>query len=99
MLTNEQRTFYDENGYLLVKGLLSREDALAYRREAHALIDRLSQAHAHVESTWGSARELAGAGTQIFHRHNVEYFSAAFHRLLLDDRLTAPAAGIADHAA
>lgn len=95
MLTDEERAFYDENGYILIKGLLSRDEALEYRREAHALIDRLSRAHANLEATWGSARGLAGGSrTQLFHRHNVEYFSAGLHALLLDDRLTGVAAGI-----
>jgi phytanoyl-CoA hydroxylase len=95
MLTDEQRSFYGENGYLLMRGLLGREEALAYRAEAHALIDRLLRAHADLESTWGSARELAGAkSTQLLHRHNVEYFSAQFHQLLLDDRLTEVASDI-----
>ena len=95
MITDEQRSFYDENGYLMVKGMLSRSEALAYRVEAHALIERLSQARANLEATWASARELkGGAETRLFHRHNVEYFSAHFHQLLLDNRLTEPAADI-----
>jgi ectoine hydroxylase-related dioxygenase (phytanoyl-CoA dioxygenase family) len=95
MLTNEQRAFYEENGYVLVEGLLSREEALSYRAEAHALIDRLSRANANLEATWGSARGLSGATeTQLLHRHNVEYFSADLHKLLLDERFTERAADI-----
>lgn len=94
-LTGEQYDGYQENGYLLVKGLLSREEAAAYRREAHELIARLQERNARLEATWGSARGLkGGAETQLLHRHNVEFFSAAFHRLLLDPRLTDVAAGI-----
>ena len=33
MLTTEQVAFYQENGYLLVKGLLNKEEAAAYRAE------------------------------------------------------------------
>lgn len=95
MLTQEERAFYDENGYLLVRGLLSREEAAALRAEAHDLLDRLSR-HSDLEATWGSAREMTGAAvqTRLLHRHNVEFFSAAFHRLLLDDRLTERASDI-----
>lgn len=95
MLTTEERAFYDENGYVLVKGLLGREEADALRREAHALLDRL-WGHVNLEATWGSAREMVASQTQLLHRHNVEFFSAAFHRLILDDRLTARAADIID---
>lgn len=95
MLAPDELAFYQENGYLLVKGLLSRDEALAHRAEAHALMERLAAAHAELEATWGSAREMAGGiTTQLLHRHNVEFFSARLHRLLLDDRFTERAAAI-----
>jgi phytanoyl-CoA hydroxylase len=94
-LTDEQRAFYGENGYVLIKGLLSREEAAAYRREAHDLIGRLQNASANLEATWGSARQVSGgAQTQLLHRHNVEFFSATFHHLLLDSRLVDVAADV-----
>jgi len=58
MLTQQQRTFYNENGYLLAEGQFSAEEAGAFRQEAHALIERLSQ-HADINPTWGSARQIA----------------------------------------
>jgi ectoine hydroxylase-related dioxygenase (phytanoyl-CoA dioxygenase family) len=94
-LTREQQAYYAENGYILVKGLLSREEAAAHRREAHDLIGRLQTGKAQLEATWGSARQVSGGTeTQLLHRHNVEYFSAAFHALLLDPRITDVAANI-----
>lgn len=94
MLSREEMDFYRENGYVLVRGLLSRDEAAFYRDEAHALINRLVEANAQVEATWESARGLVATAerTQLLHRHNVEFYSAAFHKLLLDDRLTARAA-------
>jgi len=95
MLTQEQQEAYRDNGYTIVRGLLSKEEARAYREEAHALMDRLSASQANLEATWGSARSMAGgAQTQLLHRHNVEFFSAAFHRLILDERLTGVAADV-----
>lgn len=43
MLTQEQRSFYDENGYVLVEGQFTVAEAGAFRQEAHTLIERLSQ--------------------------------------------------------
>ena len=43
MLTEGQRAFYEENGYLLVEGLLTKEEAAMYRRECHDLAQRLSR--------------------------------------------------------
>lgn len=89
MLTQEQINFYKENGYLLVKGVLPRDEALACRDEGHALIERLA-AHANLDATWGSAREAKAEAkeTKIFHCHNVQFYSARFARLITDPRFT-----------
>jgi ectoine hydroxylase-related dioxygenase (phytanoyl-CoA dioxygenase family) len=96
MLTPDQLAFYEENGYLLVKGLLTRAEAARYRQECHALIERLSKGGRDVEATWGSAREgIAGAReSQLLHCHDVQFYSAAFTRLIADERLTDVAAQI-----
>ena len=95
MLTKEQRAFYDENGYLLVKGLLTRAEAATYRAHAHALIERLS-AHRNVDATWGSARKAVeqAQATKLLHCHDVQFYDAAFGRLIVDERLTEAAADI-----
>ena len=41
ILTPEQVEFYQENGYLLVKGLFSREEAACYRQAGHELMARI----------------------------------------------------------
>lgn len=95
MLDSDQIAFYRDNGYILVKGLLSPEEAACYRRECHELAQRLSQIE-NVDATWPSAREaLAGAqNTVIQHCHNVQFYSAAFTRLLVNEQMTAAASQI-----
>jgi len=95
MLTPEQIAFYQDNGYLLVKGLLTREEAAELRAECHRLAEQLS-AFQSMDATWGSAREAVAeaAETKVLHCHNVQFFSAAFSRLIVDPRLTAVAADI-----
>ncbi len=95
MLTQEQRAFYQDNGYLLVEGLLTRTEAAALREEAHALIERLS-AHRNIDATWGSARKAVQQAqeTKLLHCHDVQFQSAAFSRLIVDERLTGVAADI-----
>jgi phytanoyl-CoA hydroxylase len=87
MLTGEQQSFYRDNGYLLVKGLLSRAEAARYRQECHELLERLS-AVKDTDATWGSARDGGMTATVLRHCHDVQYHSAAFSRLLVDERLT-----------
>ena len=40
MLTEDQLAFYREQGYVLVTGLFSREEADVYRQEENHLQDR-----------------------------------------------------------
>ena len=92
MLTDEQIEFYRENGYLLVPGVLSKQEAAAYREESHRMFDRLAGGSTE-DSTWGSAREVAGGRkTTVQGQHDVQFLAAAFTRLIADERLTGPAA-------
>ncbi|HEX3812246.1 MAG TPA: phytanoyl-CoA dioxygenase family protein [Mycobacteriales bacterium] len=94
-MDDAQLSFYRDNGYLLVKGLLDKDEAAAYRAECHDLARRLG-GH-DLDSTWGSAREVAGdTTTTLTHCHDVQFHSAAFGRLLLDDRFTGTAAALMD---
>ena len=95
ILTPEQKAFYDENGYVLVKGLLTPAEAADYRRECHTLAARLMERR-NIDATWGSAREAMAEAknTVIHHCHDVQFQSAAFGRLILHDRLTGVAADI-----
>ena len=95
MLTQDQLDFYQENGYLHVKGLFTREEAAAFRAEAHALIDRL-QKTSNVDATWGSAKEVTMTQTSLLHCHDVQFQSALLTRLLVDERLTGVAAEVMD---
>ncbi|GAA1939153.1 phytanoyl-CoA dioxygenase family protein [Kitasatospora viridis] len=83
---------YNEHGYVLVKGLLSREEAAAYRQCAH---EALATVGGHENPTWDSAAGLAGgAPTRLQHLHDVQFHSAAFSRLLTDERFTSVAAAV-----
>jgi phytanoyl-CoA hydroxylase len=86
-LSAEQRAHYDDHGYVLIKGLLSAEEAASYRAEVHALDAQQGETNA----TWASVK---GAGTALSHCHDVHFRSAAFTRLLTDPRLTGIAQAI-----
>lgn len=95
MLTKDQIKFYNDNGYLLVEGLISKQEAAEYRRECHELAARLSKT-SNLDATWGSARAGVAEAqkTQVLHCHNVQFYSAAFTRLICDPRFTDAAADI-----
>lgn len=95
MLTEEQSAFYRENGYVVVPGMFTAEEAAAYRKECHALAERL-MTYRDIDATWGSAAEAGGGRgvTALQHCHDVQFHSAAFARLIVDERLTGAAASI-----
>ena len=93
MLTNEQKQFYADNGYLLIKGMFTKDEAAAYRAEGHAMIKRIYETE-DVDATWQGARQLTEEKTKLLHCHDVQFYSAAFTKLIIDERLTGAAADI-----
>ena len=87
MLSQEQIQFYNDNGYLLVKGVFTKEEAAAFRAEGHALINRIYQTE-DVDATWGGARQITAVQTKLLHCHDVQFYSAMFTKLIVDERLT-----------
>ncbi|MFL5296650.1 MAG: phytanoyl-CoA dioxygenase family protein [Phenylobacterium sp.] len=80
-LSKDQQEFYQENGYVHVRGLLTPQEADAYRDECHSLAARIGEN----DATWASVRDR---GLRITHCHDVQFQSAAFTRLLADGRMT-----------
>lgn len=84
MLSKDQVKSFEDNGFLLVKGLLSKEEAATYRKSLHSLFERIDSKE--VDATWGSAGEKGK--TQLQHCHDVQFYDASFGKLIADDRLT-----------
>jgi phytanoyl-CoA hydroxylase len=96
MLTEAQVQAYKEDGYVLVKGVLSKDEAASLRDACHQLAQRLASGP-ESDPTWESAREMsgmAGEATMLQARHDVQFDDAAFARLLLDERLADAAADL-----
>lgn len=85
-LTAEQQASYHEQGFIHLPGFLSPLEAAAYRAEVHAI----AATTAARDATWASVK----GETQLTHCHDVQFRSAAFTRLLLDERLTGVAQDI-----
>lgn len=95
MLNQEQINGYHENGFIVIPGLLTKEEAALYRRECHELADRLNK-EGEDDATWGSANEAVATAvkTVLRHCHDVQFYSAAFSKLIVDARITDVAAHI-----
>ncbi len=85
-LSDEQVSFYHENGYLLVPGLLSAQEAAGYRAELHELAERLN---GQTDATWATVRGDGPAPrTRLVHCPDVQWYLASVTRLLVDPRFT-----------
>lgn len=95
MISQQQIDQYHNDGYLVVRGLLSREEAEQYRRASHDLVERLSRT-ANLDAAWGSGKAAVADAedTVIMHCHNVQFYDAIFTRLLVDERFTSIAADL-----
>ena len=83
---------YDTQGFVLIKNLITKDEAAAYRTESHRLLRALG---AQDDPTWASARSVAGdKATRLMHLHDAQFYSAVFSRLLVDDRFTSVAAAM-----
>ncbi|WP_022909231.1 phytanoyl-CoA dioxygenase family protein [Aestuariimicrobium kwangyangense] len=77
---------YNEQGFVRVRGLLSKDEAAAYRAETHRLLAALNRGD---DPTWASAAGVAGGQkTSLQHLHDAQFYSSAFTRLLVDPRFT-----------
>jgi phytanoyl-CoA hydroxylase len=92
-LTPDQIASYNENGYLLVKGLLPADEARTLRAECHGLTERLAKSH-DTDATWVGAKAMVAEKTIIHHCHNVQFYSGALAALLTDPGFTDAAASL-----
>lgn len=93
-LTGDQIQQYRDQGFLLVRNLLSPEEAATLREEVHAAFRR---AEVSPDGAWRSADKVAGdVRPRLQGMHDMQHASAAFGRLLYDDRFTGVAAALLD---
>ena len=95
-LSEDESGFYRENGYVLAKGVFSREEAAGFRDEAHGLARRLAEAGVGDlrNQGWGAGAKVTDLPRELLHCHNVQYHSGRLSRLLCDPRLSDRAADI-----
>ncbi len=91
--------FYQQNGYVVVRGVFNPAEVVELQRETEGLLTRAQQAGRKTEATWqGDWREQAGIGnaaqtlTRVDSIHNVQNHSAFFSQMLFHPGLLEAAA-------
>lgn len=79
---------FEQNGYALAKGVFSGEKLSELTAEFDRIVRQLSASGEEINARWSGPEmdRLGAAGTTVFHTHNVQQYSAAWLRALLDER-------------
>ncbi len=86
-LTAEQKRFYQDNGYIVLRGVFPLDEMRACRKDLHDLAARLEQQRGDINATWPSVRDRSH---RIQHCHDVQFQCASMTRLICDPRLVGP---------
>lgn len=90
--TAEQLRQYEEEGYVLLDGIYTESELEDCCREYDAMFARAQGRGDELEATWKGnwqKSESASQATSVLSIHNVQYHSAVFLRLLLNEKLGA----------
>lgn len=95
-LTREEVEQYLADGFVLVKGVLRRDEALELRKESNDLFERIRKSGNlnAVFSGWNSATQVYKGDTQLLHCHNPQFHCSSFTKILLDARIVDRAASL-----
>lgn len=90
MLTPEQIACYQNQGYVLVENPFTSDEIETWQAEVDQMIQRAEAAQRDLNATWSGSylSENERKELSVTSIHNVQYHSAAFARLLVDDRLS-----------
>ncbi len=96
MLSKEQIEFYHEQGYLLVPSPFTSEEIGQMQTEIDNMMIRAHNSGKELNATWSGdyLTDEERAKLYVASIHNVQYHSAVFSRLLVDERLTSVVADL-----
>lgn len=87
MNPSEIKEFWDANGYYHAQGVFSPSEVKDLETDFDRIVTKLNAGEGETNARWqGPEMERMGAvQTQIMHTHNVQQYSAAWHRALMHE--------------
>jgi phytanoyl-CoA hydroxylase len=72
------KTFFDDKGYYLAKGLFEEEEINHLEKEFDRIVNQLKKSEEKINATWKgkSIKKLTGKNDFIIHTHNVHQYSS-----------------------
>lgn len=82
------REFWEENGYYMAKGVFAANEVCELEADFDRIVDQLLGGAEEVNARWSGPEmdRLGASGTVVVHTHNVQMYSAAWMRALMNDR-------------
>jgi phytanoyl-CoA hydroxylase len=84
----EITSFFHENGYYLAKGVYSPAEVAELETDFDRTVDQLTNSGEEVATRWTGAAtdKIAPKGSVVVHTHNIQIYSAAWHRAFMQAR-------------
>lgn len=84
---NTIRSFYDENGYYVARGLFTAAEVAELERAFDHIVEQLQRTNEEVNARWsGPEMDRMGAhNTVVLHTHNVQHYSALWLQAIQKD--------------
>jgi ectoine hydroxylase-related dioxygenase (phytanoyl-CoA dioxygenase family) len=76
------RADFEENGYVVCKGLFSSEFLAELQSDFDRIVCQLMDSGEEVNAIWEGAKSISKEGAFVTHTHNVQQFSSAWLRAL-----------------
>ena len=82
------RQQFQEKGYFLARGVFSPAEVAELEKDFDRIVDQITQSGEDTNARWGGAQmeTMNVSDTVVTHTHNVQKFSAAWTKALLQDR-------------
>ncbi|HRF59105.1 MAG TPA: phytanoyl-CoA dioxygenase family protein [Fimbriimonadaceae bacterium] len=79
---------FERDGYALAKGVFSPSEVAELESEFDRIVEQILATDEEVNARWSGPEmdRIGAAGTVVLHTHNVQQYSAAWHRALLHPR-------------
>lgn len=80
--------FFQENGYVVAKGLFSRDELASLEAEFDRIVSQIVATGENVNARWSGPEmdRLAATETTVVHTHNVQQFSGTWLRAMLNEK-------------
>src|SRR5690349_11790958 len=85
---SEIKKFYDDNGYYLARGVFDQDELRGLEEDFDRIVAQLVDSKEDINARWkGPEMERLGAAkTSVIHTHNVQQFTARWHRAMLQEK-------------